>query len=82
LIFDIKRKNFKSTIFIKNSIHPPLGFCPTYGNNRRLMQLLKVEELRKRGMLTHLIIFGDVIFIVMFWLVYLNEFTLFVCVWR
>jgi len=28
LIFDFKRKNFKSTIFIKNPINPPLGFCP------------------------------------------------------
>jgi len=28
LIFDIKREIFKSTIFIKKLIHPPLGFCP------------------------------------------------------
>jgi len=26
LIFDIKRENFKSTIFIKNPIHPPSWF--------------------------------------------------------
>jgi len=28
LIFDIKRENIKSTIFIKNPIHPPFGFHP------------------------------------------------------
>ena len=28
MIFDIKRENIKSIIFIKNQIHPPLGFCP------------------------------------------------------
>jgi len=32
LIFDIKSENFKSTFFIKNSIHAPLDFCPNFNH--------------------------------------------------
>jgi len=44
LFFDIKRENFKSTIFIKNPIHPPLGFCPNAKHSAARYQQL-VSEL-------------------------------------
>jgi len=44
LIFDIKRENFKITIFIKNPIHPPLGFCPNAKHFAARYQQYPIEK--------------------------------------
>jgi len=53
LIFDIKRENFKSTIFIKNPIHPPLGFRPNAKHSVARYQPLICESMMYMNVLVN-----------------------------